>query len=346
MHPLLANRRALAAYFAGWLVPALMPAYALSVSGPVRFGEAAAVFSVACLFHAFVCLAPYYLCLALPAGRKSIWRVVGTHLAASLVAGLFFVLVANAAASLLSWFKDLGPRIAPYWPLFFGVGFLYYLFASALHYLILAVEQAREAEMREVRARAEAREAELRALKAQLSPHFLFNSLNSISALAGTDAARARQMCVQLSDYLRGTLGLAANETIPLAREVEMLRNYLAIERVRFAGRLEFEEAMEPGCEVCPVPALLLQPLAENAVKHGISNLLEGGVIRLEARREGAALVLEMENTFDPASPEPSRSGVGLGLVRKRLAVRYGAGASLDTEVAGSRFIARVRLPG
>jgi hypothetical protein len=346
MHPLLANLRALLLYLGGWIFPALLLAYTLAAVGTVSFGEAAAVSAGACFLHASLCLSPWYLCRALPPRRTPLARLLAAHFAAATVAAGLFVLSANAAASLLPGFApDLGMRVARGWPVLFGMGLFYYLLSSALHYVILAVELARDAETREMRARIEAREAELRALRAQLSPHFLFNSLNSISALAGADPPRARQMCVQLSDYLRGTLGLGASESVPLARELEMARNYLEIERVRFSGRLQFEQAIGPGCEACQVPALVLQPLLENAVKHGISNLLEGGTIRLAARRQDAALLIELENTFDPSVAPPTRGGMGLELVRRRLQARYGGAATLTTSVDDARFLVSLRLP-
>jgi LytS/YehU family sensor histidine kinase len=112
-----------------------------------------------------------------------------------------------------------------------------------------------------------ARDAELKALKAQINPHFLFNSLNSISALAGIDAARAREMCVRLSDFLRSSLSVGEREAVPLSEELALAHNYLGVEQVRFGGRLRVEQQIAPECESALVPPLLLQPLVENAVK-------------------------------------------------------------------------------
>jgi len=123
------------------------------------------------------------------------------------------------------------------------------------------------------------------------------------------DSARAREMCIRLSDFLRISLGLGSRPTIPLVEELDLARNYLELERVRFSDRLRVEIEIQAGCENCAVPALLLQPLVENAVKHGIAGLVEGGTIRLEARRDAAGVVVTVTNPFDPEAPPPSAWG-------------------------------------
>src|SRR5262249_22647218 len=133
-------------------------------------------------------------------------------------------------------------------------GVLLYGLAIAVHYGLLAVESSREAAV-------QAHDAELRALKAQIQPHFLFNSLNSIAALTSSDASKAREMAILLSDFLRRTLGLGEKTTVPLADELELTRTYLEVERVRFGKRLRVDLNVTKECEGCVVPPLVLQPL-------------------------------------------------------------------------------------
>ena len=159
---------------------------------------------------------------------------------------------------------------------------LLFLLSLAVHYVLLAFEAAREAERRQLELEILAREAELRALRAQIDPHFLYNSLNSISALTGSDAPGARRMCLLLADFLRNTLEVSARQRIPLAEELALAERYLSIEQVRFGSRLRIERRVDETAPACLVPPLLLQPLVENAVTHGIARLLEGGVIRLD----------------------------------------------------------------
>ena len=178
------------------------------------------------------------------------------------------------------------PFYAQQRPLLFVVGALLYWLAAACHYLLIAFQASREAETRAFEQTLLAREAELRALRAQIDPHFIFNSLHSISALTTTDAAAARTMCLLLADFLRDTLRLGSSSRISFADEWSLAERFLAIEQVRLGSRLQIARDTDPQAAGCPVPPLLLQPLVENAVIHGVAQLVEGGTIRMTARRE------------------------------------------------------------
>jgi two-component system, LytTR family, sensor histidine kinase AlgZ len=224
-------------------------------------------------------------------------------------------------------------------------GGLLYLLSASFHYMLLAVDATRRAEQQQAELAMLAREAELRALKAQVHPHFLFNSLNSISALISVDPGRAREMCVLLGEFFRRTLALGDRASVSLEEELAVARTYLAIEGTRLGARLTVEEAVEAGSLACRLPPLLLQPLVENAIRHGIATCTEGGVLRLAATTDGQSLRLLVENPFDPESP--ARPGVGLGLpnVRGRLRARYGEGAAMDAQRLADRFRVMLLLP-
>jgi two-component system, LytTR family, sensor histidine kinase AlgZ len=184
----------------------------------------------------------------------------------------------------------------------------------------------------------------LRALKAQVNPHFLFNSLNSISALTAADPMRAREMCIQLADFLRTSLRLGERPSISFREEMELTRMYLKVEQVRFGRRLRLSLDVEPACEECHVPALLIQPLVENSVKHGIALLDEGGEILMLGRRLRDTLRFSIENPYDPHAPA-SRSGIGLANVRQRLEARYGAAAKLEVEASDDVYRVTLTVP-
>jgi two-component system sensor histidine kinase AlgZ len=225
------------------------------------------------------------------------------------------------------------------------LGILIYLLSAGLHYALLAAEASQAAEKRATEARALAREAEMQSLRLQMNPHFLFNALHSISALATIDGGRAREMCLRLADFLRSSLGLSDRELIPLREELALARSYLEVERVRFGDRLQVEEVVYPECEDCGVPPLVLQPLVENAVKHGVSGLVEGAVIRLAALRSDGVVEIVVENAFDPEMPAPQRIGMGLENVRRRLRARYGAAAGFDAGGKDGIYRVELRLP-
>jgi LytS/YehU family sensor histidine kinase len=243
-----------------------------------------------------------------------------------------------ALARALAFAMDLGAELSPIVPQLVVVGLLLYLMSVALHYALLAVEASREAAL-------QTRDAELRALKSQINPHFLFNSLNSISALTSTDPARAREMCVRLSDFLRNTLGLGERASISWREELDLARTYLEVEQIRFGARLQVEMQMDDACAECQVPPLVLQPLIENAIKHGIATMVEGGTVRLVGQVANGKLSIRVENSFDPEAPSPRRHGLGLRNVRNRLETRFGNSANLNLAAADNRFSAEMIFP-
>jgi LytS/YehU family sensor histidine kinase len=189
------------------------------------------------------------------------------------------------------------------------------------------------------------RDAELRALRAQVNPHFLYNSLNSISALTGSDAAAARRMCLLLAEFLRTTLRVSTQERIPLSEELTLVDRFLSIEQVRFGERLQVERSIDESALECQVPPLVLQPLLENAVGHGIAGLIDGGTVRLEVVRHGDRLAIAVENPRDPDAMPRARGGVGLENVRKRLALVFGGAARLEAVASPTGFRVAIDLP-
>ncbi len=348
MHPILASPARLALYLLSWLVPGGVIAGIIAAGGTLTWTEGLAVTLPLMAVYSLVCLSPWYMCRVTPLRPGNIASVLFAHSLAAAAASLLLVGVATqilpAAERLLAADK-LEQRFARQFPLLFGVSAPLYLVAVAIHYVYLAVEASRDAESRALESQVLARDGELKALKMQVNPHFLFNSLNSISALTTVDPAKARRMCVLLSDFLRSTLGLGEKESIELSEELALVRAYLSVEQVRFGSRLRVEEEIEDGCEACAVPPLLLQPLVENAVKHGVATALEDGWIRLTARRREGQLLVVVENGFDPDAPPAAKNGLGLVNVRKRLEVRYGASARLDVCRAAHRYRVEMTLP-
>ena len=340
MHPILASARRAALYCVAWGAIAALLVYAMSDAAGFAWQDAARGLGPACLIEAFLCLTPWYLCRVRP--MRQVDRALPPALAAAVVAGALFVMTARLAA----------PVLATQTLVLFALGALLYLLSTGLHYAAVASMEQREAERSAEEARSLARESQLQALKFQLNPHFLFNSLHSIAALATQDGVRAREMCIRLSDFLRAGLGLGDRESIPLREELALARSYLAVERVRFGERLKVEESIAAESEDCLVPALILQPLIENAVKHGVAGLLEGGAIRLFARRNGAGVAIDIENEYDTddleeqrATANPVRTGIGLAHVKRRLAVRYGDDASFDAHAEKATYRVSLRLP-
>ncbi|MGC9970178.1 MAG: histidine kinase [Bryobacteraceae bacterium] len=341
MHPLLAGKDRLGLYLLAWVPLAALLARMLTAGGELSWTEAATIVLPLAAIYAFVCLSAWYVCRFVPIRPAGIPRLLLANLAAAALSSGLWAIAGRALAAALG----LEAKFERHVLMLFGVGVLLYLLAAALHYVLLAVEASRQAREREMEARILAREAELKALKAQINPHFLFNSLHSIAALAGAEPQRAREMCALLSDFLRANLGLGERESIPLGEELALANRFLAVEQVRFGSRLRVEERVEADSKECPVPPLLLQPLVENAVRHGIATLVEGGAILIEARRLDGGVSVAVENNFDESAPARRANGLGLANVRKRLEARYGTAARLDVRISGGRYRVEVLVP-
>lgn len=348
MHPLLTPIRRYGLYLLAWTPLAAILIYLLAVPGHLGWLDAAVLMIPLCLVYQFVCLSAWYTCKSVPIQKSTAQRLWATHLLAAASISLLWVGAAKllaAALSNLSAFRALDQRFSSQVPLLFGAGFLLYLLSVALHYVLLALEDSRQAEARAMETSILARDAELKALRAQVNPHFLFNSLNSISALTSVDPAKAREMCILLAEFLRMTLGLAEKERFSLADELALLHRYLAIEKVRFGARLQMEEAIQESSKTIQLPPLLLQPLIENAVTHGIAHLPEGGLVRLTSEGSNGRVSLAVENTYDPESTPMRNSGLGLKNVRERLAARYGNDAHMRVTSENGKFRVELTFP-
>lgn len=228
---------------------------------------------------------------------------------------------------------------AMYWFWFYFSWTTAYL---ALSYSVTVQEQERHAAELAVKAQ----EAQVRALRYQINPHFLFNTLNAVAALVRDAPAKAEEMVVQLSDFFRRSLAVNPMEDVTLAQEVDLQRLYLEIERTRFPDRLRLDVALDAGSAEAPVPALLLQPLVENAVKHGVARSEAATCIRIRARLDGPALEIVVENDAQTSGSRPGGEQVGLRNVQDRLRSRFGDEASLATEeIAGGGFRNTLRIP-
>jgi hypothetical protein len=297
MHPILARPLRLAVYIAIWIPLGVLLAALLALQGALGTLDAVLVGVPLAIAYGFLSLSAWYVTGGSPVDRLAAGRVAASAVLSSFLSSAIWLLLARGWMGLvlsLSQGRDATGSFRVAAPTLFGFGFLLYLLAMAVSYLAAAFAVSRDAERRGLELQVLAREAELRALRAQLDPHFLFNSLQSISALTTADPQAARRMCLLLADFLRETLALGARARIPLASELALATRFLAVEQVRFGDRLRVDVQSAPDADACLVPPLLLQPLVENAVTHGIAH---------SARRR---------HPLDPrgASPhEPRRAG-------------------------------------
>ena len=227
-------------------------------------------------------------------------------------------------------------------------------FGVAVYFAVLGIEhaifyfqQARERESQAARLSAQLAQARLGALRMQMKPHFLLNSLNAILVLVrDRDHATATRVLEELGEILRQVLRTERPEQVPLEEEMEFIRRYLAIEQVRFPDRLRTSFRISPETRNAAVPDFILQPLVENAVRHGIAQRVEAGQISITAARDGDDLVLTVEDDGPGYQEEPVTAGLGLANTRERLQVLYGERGKLGlVPRPGGGTIATIRIP-
>ncbi len=265
---------------------------------------------------------------------------------------VFLGLWAAFTISLMSEGKPWAAVSADYWPhlgrfftLYFHFYFLTFLSVLLVYHATVWRNRFRDRELLTSQLEAKLFQAQNQALRMQLQPHFLFNTLHSIATLMHSDVEAADRMVARLGDLLRKSLERNGDQETTLAQELEFLGAYLEIEQVRFQDRLRVSIEVPDEVKAALLPTFILQPLVENALKHGFSKRGEGGLVAVRARREGDSLRLEVQDDGD-GPPARHRDGIGLASVRDRLRLLYGDRASFSFQGLPERgALAAIRLP-
>ncbi len=225
-------------------------------------------------------------------------------------------------------------------------GIMYYCVMITLFYLLIKNRQLKEKKEYEEQLTGQLREAELNMLRSQIRPHFLFNSLNSISALTLTDPARAHEMIIKLSDFMRYSLTYQGETMSTLEKELYHIRLFLDIEKIRFGEKLKVEYDICEECKAWPVPAMILQPIIENAVKHGLYEATApAGLLVHAGKEESGMMTVRIVNAFDPDVVQRKGTGMGLLNVRKRLATVYKQHNLMNTVKDHEQFTVLINFP-
>ncbi|MEE4258222.1 MAG: histidine kinase [Bacteroidales bacterium] len=225
------------------------------------------------------------------------------------------------------------------------LGIFFYLFFIMFYYVIMYYEDLQEKLSVQAELQNLVKEAELNALKSQINPHFLFNSLNSISSLTITDPEDAQEMVIKLSDFLRYSLSHDKNEKASLRQEFENLKRYLDIEKVRFGKRLNFVSKVTDDCLDFEIPNMILQPLIENSIKHGVYNSTDEVLVEVSCRSNEHYFYIEISNDYDPEAVKKKGQGIGLSNIRKRLQLIYQRQDLLEIEAEKMVFRAILKIP-
>lgn len=240
-------------------------------------------------------------------------------------------------------------NFAAYWtatfPYRIGSGVFIYGLVVLSYFLFVSLSNLSEKKAKEARLESLVRETELKMLRSQINPHFLFNSLNSISSLTITDPEKAREMVVKLSEFMRYALSRKDEQPVSLQNELENIRLYLDIEKVRFGDKLTTQENIESSCLDFKIPVLLLQPLYENAVKHGVYESTESVRILTQVKFIDGYAEIIISNNYDPEATSRSGTGTGLLNVTRRLELYYGNKGSIKTSKENGIYSVTLYLP-
>jgi sensor histidine kinase YesM len=348
MHPILSDKKTLALYLAVWfVVGSLIELPYILAHTDQGFGGLLVDIPFE-IFYALVCLSSYYLCRFFPLRSTQWYRLVLIFIFAACCAAGFAMVIGYGWVHFIDSFKitsDVASLYVPWLAGIYSTLVLLFLLVATIHYVIIAFEQTREAERQSYEMKLFAQDAELRALRAQINPHFLFNSLNSISALTGNNPAQARTMTLKLAEFFRQGLKLGAEDFISLRDELSLITNFLEIEKIRFGPRLNAIQEIDPETLDAEVPPLILQPLVENAVRHGVAQMIDGGTVRVSSARVGKSVRILIENPVDPDRSRKKGVGVGLRNVRARLDTLYNSNARVDVEETNDYFRVELLFP-
>ncbi|HMN23367.1 MAG: histidine kinase [Ignavibacteriaceae bacterium] len=226
----------------------------------------------------------------------------------------------------------------------FIIGILYYFLLTAFYYIVIYYSGFQERTLKETELKNLVTEAELRSLKFQINPHFIFNSLNSMSALTEIDPKKAKQMIIKLAEFLRYTLANNDRQKNSLNEELKNIKLYLDIEKIRFDDKFVYVEELHEECGKTEIPSMILQPLFENAIKHAVYETLDAVTIKLTCTKQDDFLKITLCNNFEGESHKKG-AGVGLKNIKDRLALIYQQDNLMEIKKENGKFIVNIFIP-
>ncbi len=345
-HPVLENRVRLIVWWLVWLFLGLGQSllYYFAFNAPPRISVIDGILSF--IFFGSLGLAFWYPFRFIDSNRESPAVLISNLMAAGVISVGLWILLTKFTLILILTEKN---NFTSYWqatlPYRIGTGVFIYGLTVLSYYLFMGLTNLAEKNAREARLESLIKETELKMLRSQINPHFLFNSLNSISSLTITDPGKARTMVIKLSEFMRYSLSRKEEEPVSFRSELENLRLYLDIEKVRFGNKLTTDENVSRESLEMKIPVMLLQPLYENAVKHGVYESTNTVRISTKAELNNGFLVITVSNNFDPEASPSKGTGTGLLNVARRLELFYGNKAFMNTMKDNGVFTVNLFIP-
>lgn len=346
LNPIVKKRKYLIAYLAAFLLAMLVQTAIINYFQDIKL---AAALTDAAVFNGIFALIGFNLWYVLRFNlreQQSLFDLIVNHLLAAVItvslwlAAGYFILqsLEREYEAYLNFLQESLPWRAI-------IGAFFYLVFILLYYMVMYYEDLQQKMQIESELGKLVKEAELNVLKSQINPHFLFNSLNSISSLTMTDPEKAQEMVIKLSDFLRYSLSHDRKETTTLRRELENTERYLEIEKVRFGHRLKYKLEVYEACLDAHIPNMILQPLFENAIKHGVHNSTEEVLIELRCEAGENFYTLRLINDFDPEASRPKGEGIGLKNIRNRMQLLYNRSDLFHVTMGKIEFEAVLKIP-
>ena len=340
------NLRSISVYFGTWILVAGIHFSILFLQFRIPLNIAV---SDSFIYNGILCcigIALWYVIRYSMPGNHAGFSLIFNHFTSLVLLLVFWVGAGYASLNLL--FRDnlvYMNFLALSIPYRFVAGVLLYAFMGLGYYLIILYRDLQEKAKAETRLNELLKESELNMLKSQINPHFLFNSLNSISSLTITDPGKAQEMVVKLSEFLRYSVSSNINTFTTLSKEMQNIQRYLEIEKIRFGDKLVFEFDLDPACAYRNIPVMILQPLFENAIKHGVYESTEPVKVLTSCRLHEDYFEVRIRNDFDPEAPARKGSGIGLKNIRERLRLMYRNDSLLKISVDKNVFQVVLTIP-
>ncbi|MBN1117110.1 MAG: histidine kinase [Bacteroidales bacterium] len=346
LNPILKNRKYSIGYIVSWntvmIFQVFMMVYYYSNSFTIALSESL-VFN---LLFAIIGIGIWYPVYYTDLEKNRIINFLTNHLASSsLAVGLWlwlgYLILTSFFSDDVEYIKQLSNTI----PSRVGFGFLYYVLLILIYYLFIYYENFKEKLVRESELKTLVKESELSSLKSQINPHFLFNSLNSISSLTMISPERAQDMVINLSEFLRYSLSNKKEFLTSFEEELKNIERYLKIEKIRFGKRLQVEQNIEENTKTMLLPGLILQPIVENAIKYGVYESIDQSDINIESRQNNELLEVVVCNDYDSDFLEKKGAGIGLKNVMSRLKIQYGRDDLVKISKTENTFKITLRFP-
>lgn len=344
-NPLLSSKKNLLLYILFWFIITALYINLLRFGNEIDFRISIIDSLVFNIILALLGLSFWYSSKYLSFEQNKITRFILSHIFGGIILTAIWLLIGYYLVINIAEQKEV------YKPFFmstlqwrFTIGLLMYFLLTAFYYVVIYYTGFQETMIKQSQLRTLVTEAELKSLKFQINPHFIFNSLNSISALTEIDPARARMMTIKLADFLRYTLANNTTQKNRLFDELENVKRYLEIEKIRFEDRFEFVEETTPGCLDIPVPNMILQPLFENAIKHAVYEAINKIIITFSCKKENDFVLLKIGNNLEGVSRRKG-AGVGLKNIESRLELIYQRKNLIEVQNSDDYFTVKLYIP-